>query len=61
MSRNHEQQTELYPRGGTSRLTRTRAWGWKGEALAEMECAIGQSIPSDDQMIIGHMRCAAAA
>jgi hypothetical protein len=30
-------------------------------AMAEMECAIGQSLPSDDQIIIGHMKSAAAA
>jgi hypothetical protein len=30
------------------------------DAIAEMECAIGQSIPSDDRIIIGHMKSAAA-
>ena len=32
----------------------------RADAIAEMECAIGQSLPSDDQIIIGHMKSAAA-
>ena len=33
----------------------------RADAIAEMECAIGQSLPSDDQIIIGHMKSSAAA
>ena len=30
------------------------------EAIAELECAIGQSLQSDDQILVGHMKSAAA-
>ena len=31
-----------------------------GDALSDLDCATGQSLPSDDQIIIGRMKAAAA-
>ncbi len=31
-----------------------------GDALSDLDCALGQSLPSDDQIIVGRMRNAAS-